>query len=254
MNRVVRAEEKGFTIIELMLAMSFISILLLTIALTIVQIGTIYNRGTVARDVNQVSRDVSSQFEQSMKANGEFSLAAADHQYVSSAWGGRLCVGGYAYIWNYASALNPSSPNANRNKFVNPTARSATNTVTLGGVTQHEISLVKIEDAGAMYCTPSTGGAYPNVDQTKANELLRSGDRSLMLHYLTIVSSATATDAVSAQQLYKLTFVLGTSDTNALTGTGANVVCKAPGETGADANYCNVQKFSLVLRVAGGVN
>lgn len=262
MNHVDRKLEKGFTLIELLLAMAFISILLLTIALTIVQIGTIYNSGTVARDVNQTSRAVSSQFEQSIKANGEFSLTEADHQYVSKDWGGRLCIGGYSYVWNYASALNPTNLNSNRNKYV-----SGTNT---GNATNTEISLAKIVDAGATYCTPKSTGTYPDVDGTKAVELLRSGDHSLMLQYLVIETSATAKDAVSAQQLYKLTLFLGTNDTTAMSvktaagGTvsaikanlpsSTSITCKAPGETGGDTDYCNVQKFSLVLRVAGGVN
>jgi len=262
MNRVDRTSEKGFTLIELLLAMSFIAILLLTIALTIVQIGNIYNRGTIARDVNQTSRDISDQLEQSIKANGELSLTEADHQYVSKDWGGRLCIGGYSYIWNYASALNPASLNANRNVYQSGTAN--------GNSTDPEIKLVKIADAGATYCTPGSTGAYPKIVGTNAVELLRSGDHSLMLHYLVIETSATAKDAVSAQQLYKLTLFLGTNDTNAVSiknaGGGAvasikatlpsstSITCKAPGETGADTNYCNVQKFALVLRVAGGVN
>ena len=49
----------GFTIIELTLAMAFISVLLLSIVMTAIQAGRIYNRGAVLRSVNQAGRDVS---------------------------------------------------------------------------------------------------------------------------------------------------------------------------------------------------
>lgn len=246
---------KGFTLIELLLAMSFISILLLTIALTIVQIATIYNRGTIAKEVNQSSRQISNEFQLAMNASSSFSIVASDHHYVDSAWGGRLCVGQYSYIWNYASALNPASLNANRNIY-DPSLppNTSANIVKSGSVTRYEISLVKAPDAGGAYCTPDASGAYPKINPVGAIELLRTGDHALMLHYLNISTAASATDTLSAQQLYKFTFVLGTSDTTAATGTKDTTVCIAPGAAGADSNYCAIQKFTIVLRVVSGVN
>ena len=42
---------RGFTLIELMLAIAFISMLLLAIAAVGIQVGRIYTRGIVLRDV-----------------------------------------------------------------------------------------------------------------------------------------------------------------------------------------------------------
>jgi len=256
MSHKIKTQTKnGFTLIELMLAMTFISILLLTIAMTIVQIATIYNRGIIAKEVNISSRQISNELGLAMNASTSFSVLPADHHYIDNAWGGRLCVGKYSYIWNYGSALYPSTLSANRNMYdpAQP-VNTAANIVKIGSATRYEISLVKAPDASGVYCTPNASGVYPNINPTGAVELLRTGDHALVLHYLNVSTSAGATDALSAQQLYKITFVLGSSDMSAITGTQAATLCIAPGLPGADPNYCQIQKFTIVLRVVSGVN
>lgn len=248
MNHEVKT--RGFTLIELMLAMTFISILLLTIALTIVQIANIYNRGTITKELNASSRSISTDLDHTLRASGSFSLEPAANRYVSKTWGGRLCTGQYSYIWNYGSALSSLDPS--RNQYSGPA--TAGNTVVTGGITRYEISLVKAPDAGAIYCTPNGSGGYPNVSPVGAVELLRTGDHGLVLHYFDVTTAPTAKDVLSSQELYKMTYVLGTNDLDALTGATDQLACKGPGEDGADLNYCDVQKFTIVLRVVSGVN
>jgi len=260
---------KGFTIIELMLAMAFISMLLLAIALTLVQIANIYNRGNLAKQVNQSSRSISTELTSALTSSGSFSLVPADHQYVEMTQsgvpvGGRLCVGKYSYIWNYGSALSPSgvypnpAPNSARNVYLSTSAVNlGANYVKVGSTpARYEISLVKAPDASGAYCVPttSTPSGYPNINPVGATELLRTGDHGIVLHDLVITTSASATDSLSAQQLYKVTFVLGTPDVNAITGTLPDITCKGPGVAGADTAFCSVEKFTLVLRVVSGVN
>jgi hypothetical protein len=252
-----------------MLAMAFISMLLLAIALTLVQIANIYNHGNIAKDVNTSSRAISDELTLALTSSGSFSLLPADHHYVvmsngGTPIGGRLCVGKYSYIWNYAAALSPAgtypnpNPDTTRNVYLpSATPNISANVVKIGSAaTRYEISFVKAPDASGAYCTKTaaTPSGYPNVNPVGATELLRTGDHGIVLHYLDITTAATATDSLSAQQLYKVTFVLGTPDVNALTGTLANITCKTPGAAGADTNYCSVQKFTLVLRVVSGVN
>jgi competence protein ComGC len=239
---------QGFTLIELILSMTFISILLLTIALTIVQIANIYNKGMITKEVNISSRTISTDLDQAIRASGSFSLT---NHYVSTSAGGRLCTGQSSYIWNYAGAL--SSQDTSRNKYSSG-QNTAGNVVISGGVKRYEISLVKVPDSAASYCIPDGLGAYPLVNPVGAVELLRTGDHSLALHYVNVTTSPSVTDSLSAQQLYKVTYVLGTGDSNAVTGIGDQILCKAPGVSGADNNYCNVQKFTIVLRVVSGVN
>ncbi|RWZ78462.1 MAG: type II secretion system protein [Candidatus Microsaccharimonas sossegonensis] len=245
MNHKANVNKKGFTLIELMLAMTFISMLLLTIALTIMQIATIYNKGMITKEVNQSSRTISDELSLAMRSSGTFSLST---KYIQNTWGGRLCMGQYSYIWNYGKAL--AAPDPSRNQY--SAAAPSGNTVISGGVTRYEISLVKVPDAGGSYCVANGSGVYPKIDPTNAVELLRTGDHGLVLHNLTVTSVPSASDALSSQQLYTVSYTIGTNDLNALNSD--QTLCKGPGVPGSDLNYCVVNQFTIVLRVVNGVN
>lgn len=247
-HEVNTMRRRGFTLVELLLAMTFISALLLAIALTIVQIANIYNRGIILKEVNQTSRAISDEIDSGLRGSSTFSLDPSARRYVSNAWGGRMCLGQYSYVWNYGTAL--SSNNSNRNQYSG--ANTSGNVVIVNGVTSYEISFVKAPDAGGALCVPDVNGKYPNINPVGAVELLRSGDHSLAIHAFSVVSNATSKDALSAQQLYKIAFTLGTSNLTAMNAD--QTLCKAPGEAGSDLNYCAVQQFTLVLRVVSGVN
>src|SRR5690554_2740424 len=112
MNR--RTKQQGFTLIELTLAMAFISVLLLTIALTIMPIATIYNRGMTYKEVNQAARDVADDLRRSVRNSGVFTISttgANTTDYVTLrnnanvVIGGRLCLGSTSYIWNTTKGL-----------------------------------------------------------------------------------------------------------------------------------------------------
>ena len=239
---------RGFTLVELLLAMTFISTLLLVIAMTIVQIANTYNRGMILKEVNQTARSLTEELDRAVSASSDFSTDAAAQRYVSRPWGGRICLGQNSYIWNYGSAL--STQNSNRNMY--SSINTAGNVVTEGGTTRSEIGFVKVIDPAGSYCIPNGSGAYPAVNPVNATELLRSGDHTLAIHAFTITSTATAKDALSAQALYKVSYVLGTSNMDALTND--QTACKAPSEQGSDLNYCSIQQFTIVLRAVSGVN
>lgn len=248
-GKTLNTKNTGFTLIELMLAMTFISILLLTIALTIVQIATIYNRGGILKELNQTSRSVTEEFNSAFRASSTFSTDSAAKRYVNNTWGGRLCVGQYSYIWNYGKALSDVSVDRNQYTSFNNSGNIVTEA---GKAPRSEISLVKTPDSGGAYCIADGSGRYPSISPANVVELLRSGDHSLVLHSFRVDSAAGAKDILSGQQLYKIAFVLGTSNVAAMNDT--QTACKAPGEISADSNYCMVERFAIVLRVVNGVN
>ncbi|MBC7565273.1 hypothetical protein H7100_03545 [Candidatus Saccharibacteria bacterium] len=257
MNQKVNTMKKGFTLIELMLAMTFISMLLLAIALTIVQIANIYNKGLITKEVNQSSRTVSDELSLAMRSSGSFSLDPSANSYVkivgagNTPVGGRLCTGQYSYIWNYGTALANQDTNRNFYNGSNPSG----NSVISGGVTRYEISLVKVPDAGSSYCIPNGSGAYIKVNPVGAVELLRTGDHSLVLHNLTVASVLSGKDSLSSQQLYKVSYTIGTSAILALNADQS--LCNGPDVQPplvSDLNYCAVNQFTIVLRVVSGVN
>ncbi len=235
MNHVDK--KRGFTLIELMLAMSFISVLLIAIAMTIIQIGNIYNRGLMLKEVDQTGQAVATELQNAIRQSAPFSIATGSgSHYVPQAWGGRLCIGQYSYIWNYGKDLNAKNPNVNKYAGLDSST---------------DIHLVKVLDPGALYCLQKPLLA---IDATKATELLATGDYQLAIHSFTIKSNTTAIDTKTRQQLYDIQLSLGTNDKNALTyGTDGSATCTAPGQDGADLTYCSVSVFDIVARAGNTV-
>lgn len=226
-------KQKGFTLIELLLAMTFISVLLLAIALTIIQISAIYNRGMTLKEVNQGGRALSSDITKSIAASSAFPVTGSGRRFVpQGTWGGRLCVDQYSYIWNYGSAIAAGNTAPNLNVYTSSTEK---------------IRFIKVFDADAHYCTTPSLAISP----TNVIELLNTGDHDIAIHNVTMSTSATAADARTGQQLYTITFTIGTNDTAALLPGGTG--CKPPNQQGADAIYCVVQTFSFVARAGNMV-
>lgn len=130
----------GFTIIEITIAMTFVSVLLITIALVISQIMSIYQKGLALRAVNSVGRELIDEFsraitsapakgvrflcnryyggntppartarEQCIAHNANFltfqeDTALIDEEYIPLH--GAFCTGRYSYIWNTGYAIN----------------------------------------------------------------------------------------------------------------------------------------------------
>lgn len=116
--------QKGFTLVELMLAMGFVGSLLVLIALIIIQIMGLYNKGLTLKEVNEVSRIVVRDMQQSISSADQLKLeyldedekksaqtlqeivdSGSDVDYYSNPAGGRLCTGVYSYVWNTGAAL-----------------------------------------------------------------------------------------------------------------------------------------------------
>lgn len=247
MNRV--AKKQGFTIIELMLAMTFVAFLLLGVALTVMQISSIYNKGTTVKEINQSSRDLNDDLHRTINAAGTLTLAT---DYLQSpltgvAAGGRLCLGSYSYIWNYQKAIAANDTNVA--KYQAPATGSAPT---------DPIRFVKVPDPNKAYCAKN-GTALANkdilsADVPQAKELLKTGDHELGLHQFGFITPvpASAADVTTGQQIFTITYTIGTSD---LTALNANqTACLPSNLANADPLYCNVEQFSLVVRAGSGVN
>lgn len=210
--------KKGFTIIELMLAMTFISLLLLAIALTILQIGRIYNKGITVNQVNSAAQSIAVELQRSIETGGEVETNILGNN-------GRLCLGQYSYVWNYGKVLDEDSDKTPI-KYQNPN----------GGI---PLSFVKVADSGGSYCH-----GVNKIDMSKAVELLPPGDHNLAIHQFSITESSR--DEVTGQVLYMISFTIGTNDQHALNTDQSG--CKTPDQPNADPEYCYVQRFSIAVR------
>jgi prepilin-type N-terminal cleavage/methylation domain-containing protein len=230
----------GFTLIELMLAMTFISILLVAIAMTTIQISNIYTKGITLREVNQAGRSVSSELQQSIASSIPFDVTPKSDnspgtltsRYVVRDGGGRLCLGNYSYAWNYGEALvgGVGAP-AIYNRYDN----------------NAPVRFAKIEDAGGALCAD----VNTRVPLAKASELLSTGDRELVLHSFSITK--TSSDPSINQALYAITMVIGTNDRQQLTTD--NTSCKPPSSGVGNEDYCSVNQWDIIARAgnkAGG--
>lgn len=241
MNHAVKLQ--GFTLVELMLAMGFVSALLLAIAMTVIQLGNIYNTGLTYTNVNQAGSSLVNELQRSISDSVAFDIST-DHNgnglhYVKKGYGGRLCLGQYSYIWNYGKALATSGATINE----------------YSGSTTDKIHFVKALDPNARYCRSPNS----NIDHDAAVvELLDVGQHDLAIHYLTIASNTSATDASTGQQLYFITLRIGTNDQSSLnTGSDpslsiSNTACLVPSSQD-DPSYCAVNQFKVTVRAGNAV-
>jgi prepilin-type N-terminal cleavage/methylation domain-containing protein len=230
---------KGFTLIELMLAMTFISILLVAIAMTTIQITNIYNKGITLREVNQAGRAVSDDLQRSISATIPFDVtpknaspATADSKYVKRDGGGRLCIGRYTYVWNYGDSIAGvnGAPTLFNKYDDNSTVRFA-----------------KVSDPSASLCDDPR----LSIKRSDAAEMLTSGDRDLVVHSFDVTRNPP--DGTIGQAIYAISVVIGTNDTQQLVTN--NTSCKAPADATGDQNYCSVNQFDIIARAgnkAGG--
>ncbi|MDD3035324.1 MAG: type II secretion system protein [Candidatus Saccharimonadaceae bacterium] len=264
MNR--RAKPSGFTIIELMLAMAFVSFLLISIAMTVIQIGNIYNRGLTLKEVNQAARTITSELQRNIASGSPFkidlgtgNLYQDEYPKINSSYvvqingvddyGGRLCLGQYSYIWNYGEYIKLNDP-AKLNVYSD---------------SSNVIRFIKVYDPNATYCETDSNGDLVNIEITynppigsdnsfmEPIELLDSSDHDLALHSFKITSDYnTATDPKTGQKLYNINFVLGTNEQTAIDWN--NSTCKPPNDKDSNLNYCSINEFNISARSGNPLN
>ncbi len=226
-------DNKGFTLIELMLAMTFIAVLLVAIAITTIQISAIYNKGITLREVNQAGRAISDEIQRSISSAVPFDVtpkldaspATETSKYVVRDGGGRLCLGRYTYVWNYGRAI---------------TSNSFYNKYSTGSGVDAAVRFAKVTDPGGDLC------AQPavSINRADASEMLTSGDRDLVVHALTVTNGAT--DATTGQAIYAVSIVIGTNDSEQLATNDRS--CRPPADGAGKQDYCSVNQFDIIAR------
>ena len=243
MNHKNNKKEFGFTIIELMMAMAFISVLLVVITLTIIQIGSIYNKGLTMRAVNQSGTTISTDIRQTLGSGQPFDISTGfvlqnqnggKTTNVGDAAGGRLCTGTYSYIWNFGGQ------NVSSNAYQDGSDSSG-----------KRVGLVRVRDNGAQYCA-TLSKQIDDSEQSSADprEFLATDDNALAIQSFSITQLAT--DAALSQALYNIVFEVGTNDTEALQREQhidtIDTTCKPPSDAAGLQNYCAVNRFDFTAQ------
>lgn len=228
---------KGFTIIELTLVMAAMSILLLAVLYATLQAGALYDKGITNRTVNQLSRDISDTIRRDFTAV-DASMVKTFSGGTGDAQSGRLCLGTVSYLWNTAALLNTDAN---------------------GGIKdssgKKQVTFVRVDDPGQIYCTQSSG-AYPTtIDSTAKSTSLFSGDgRSFAVYSLKVTPLTDV--ATSAQGVFDITMTIGTNEPGTTRSTGGATQCKpsrGEGNEGSDFNYCSIVDLDIIVRAGGNI-
>lgn len=244
----VDKKQAGFTIIEMLLAMTFVATLLIGVSLAIIKIGTTYNRGITVTEVNQVGRELSTELSQAIRESSNFVFSPVVNSAMDPV-GGRLCTGQFSYVWNYADALEKNDSAVIQYQGASPTDESKW------------IRMVKVSDPSRKYCviddTKPSKHAVERIAQSEVNanateEIIRSGDRRLNVYDFQL--DQVSSDAPSGQKLYKLDVTIGAGAAQSVLITDDVTQCRPPDDPLSDLDYCSVQQFRLVIRAGNGVN
>ena len=241
-----RYRQYGFTLVELMLAMAFVSVLLLAIATIAIQAGKLYNRGLTLKSINQSGREISDSLRRDFlqanagKISGNANLAVVMVQVGGADRSGRLCLGDYSYVWNVP-------------KVVSGEVKAGAGIITeVGGPhSGRPINFARVIDPDGMLCQKNeTTGAYMSTVATdKVTHLLKpAGSNDVVLAIHQMKAARVAGDS-GADSLYRLEFVLGTSQLEAV--NTANGTCKPPADNSENLAFCAINSFEMIVRTNG---
>lgn len=252
----MKKHSTGFTLIELTLAMTFISVLLLAIVMTAIQAGRTYNKGIVLQSVNQSGTHISDTLRRDFLQADARRIAPGTTGVVISLKnggaerGGRFCLGDYSYVWNTPEVVNKL-----------PADMKGITTIQTPTGPGEPINFVRVTDPGASLCVPNGVGAYPtqlnsaNVThmlKPKATKATGASEVVLAIHQMTVAPAVQQTNpdgTVSRDSIYAVSFVLGTSETGEI--NTANQSCKPPNDTAANDEFCAINKFEMIARTNG---
>ncbi len=236
-------QSQGFTLVELMLSMTFVAVLLLAIALCTIQISNIYQRGLTLREVNQSSRIIIKDIQTTLNTSSPLNLETA---FISLPAAGektayRFCTGTYSYLINTPAALNNPS-NGSTIKYEDASA---------GGQLPR---FVRVRDTTSKYCQ-QVNSIYPSIAASDMpSEMLEGSDRNLAIHTLSVVQDAASQNAgmqQGSQALYTVTFVLGTTEEGTIDTSSYS--CNPPADDSNNLTYCAINEFRITARAGNEI-
>jgi len=236
---MTQGTKKGFTIMELMLAMGVIAFLLISVAGLIIQMTNTITRGTTYKDLNTAARTINTDFTKTFNSssildgwNGE--LNETDfYRTNASGQSGAFCTGTVSYLWN---------TNLKDEKGAGTGQRI---TYTDGSL----VRLAKVRDYAKSYCSKdaqNTGGLWGHVPRDNTvTDVLTAGEINLQLHKISFTTSPNLKSTSSNQMIINISYILGTPDNNDINVSTYNC------EGNVKSNYCAVNRFDLTVRTLG---
>lgn len=226
---------RGFTLVELMFVLVFMSVLLLSILYLTLHTGKLYAKGETNRMMNQVSRELAATIRRDFQRINPSSVSFQQSGSGNSV-AGRLCLGYVSYVWNTADLLNDES----MPKITAPADNPAV--------------FRRVVDPSALMCARDAGGNYPMSISQESAELLNTDVRSIAVYDIAF-QEVSPTDSSRKDALYRIKITLGTNEPETTQRSGAGggefVQCKPPTDNSSDFNYCAVNDIDMIVRTGG---
>lgn len=238
---MTRRRQSGFTLVEVTLAIAFLSILLIAILTITVAAGKLYIKGDTNKTINQSGRDFSDTIRRDFLATGVsmISPTITVNGGSATAYSGRICLGTVSYLWNSADLLNATS------------ALAQSVRVTMGAANT-PVKFARVVNPKQSYCDKdAVSGKYPiNIPSTEqATDLFGGTGRDYALYAMTLTPIAATGD----KGMYQITYTLGTNESGTTQKDASNTYtqCAPNSSVTADFNYCAVDDFDMIVRVGG---
>lgn len=227
MNKL-RNDQKGFTITELSLAMAMLSVLMIIILMSVLNIISVYNKGLTLKRVNQSGRTIAAEMQADLRksiantgdtADAGSNLATrsvkklGDKEVITG-----ICTGHDSFIWNvWGDGNNTGEKFEGSNEL---------------------ITMVKVSDSGGVYCK----APYDQPKKADSHQLL--GDELAMYEPIKL-------ERGSNDRLVRFTFTISTPDANnaiIADDTGRSNPC----DGGKGFDFCALNTF-VVTSYAKGI-
>lgn len=203
---------KGFTLVELLVAMTFFSFLLLLVTFGFVQINRSYTRGITVKTIQETARALTEDISRAIRTSNDFEYHdfASDGEY-------RLCLGDVNYAWN--QHIEKADPDDNKTLDMT--------TEQLDSLPPQDFTMVKTRNTAI--------GCLATIAADDTEEVL--DDRAIIQH-LSITNVAEGT--------YKIKVVVSTKSAadNDLEVFGSEARCKV--QTGDQ--FCDVASLETVVK------
>lgn len=220
---------RGFTLVELMLAVTFISILLISIVGVVMQIASVYNKGLAIKSVNQASITIADDMKRVIGQTKSLDLSSPlvyhtiEIPGTTTIKGGRLCTGTYTYAWNISN-----------NSIMVPYNRY--------GVGNPINSIVRFKDPDGQYCQPLYRAGLQPIPNNGTVELF--SDDFLKIQSFAI--SEIASDDVSRSALYQIKITVSSGNQNWINATNSSEAkCYDPGDARSNNEFCAVNQIKF---------
>ena len=254
---VRKKQKKAFTIVEFLLAMTFLATLLMGIATLTMRVLDIYRKGLSMRAINSngraVYRDYYNEIYMNVNTVDKNNITTTKHVQA----GGVFCTGSYSYIWNTAPAI----------EAVRKDESYLNSMLTING---KYYKFARIPDTEREACAhtaiegnPTTDGKLTNIHITfddphndRVVNLISDDESDLALYDFSVLPATQ--NEKTGSIFYAGTFTIAT-----MSG-GVNVLSSGDFCTGSDQmfgddveafsgdfNYCAVNKFNFAMRATG---